>query len=325
MTRARNILAEYREDFARINEELEAFLHSRVSLVEDMGNHALLGEGKRLRPLLFLMSCRLLDFWRGDLYRISTIFEYIHAASLLHDDVIDNSQVRRKKPTANYLWGNHAAVLEGDFLYSKAMTLAVETHSLEFLRVLTDATVQMAEGQVLELAHQNDWGLSADKYMEIIKGKTAVLISAASSSAGIIAGAQESAIHSLGVFGLNVGMAFQLIDDILDYVSTEEVFGKPVGKDLKEGKITLPLIYTLDGLEREERMRFKEVFSSCDPGKEALTEVISLVRKGGAIEKVRKEAGLYLGRAAHSLEDFPHGRAREHLLELNQYLIDRDF
>ncbi len=325
MKNAWNILTEYKEDLERINAELRGFLNSRVSLAEDMGTHTLLGEGKRLRPLLFLMCCRLLSFWRVDLYRISTIFEYIHAASLLHDDVIDNSQMRRKRPSANSLWGNHAAVLEGDYLYSKAMTLAVETGSLEFLSVLTSATVEMSEGQILELAHQFDWGLTADRYLEIIKGKTAALISAASASAGIVAGAARREIESLSVFGLNVGMAFQLIDDLLDYVSTEQVFGKPVGKDLEEGKITLPLIYTLRELSDTKRREIRESFSADETPKAATEAVMDLVRAGGALEKIRTEAREYLDKASAALGVFPPARARDQLMDLNAYLIERDF
>lgn len=325
MANGRNILEEYREDLDKINAELEGVLDSRVDLAEDMGAHALLGGGKRLRPLLFLLCCRLLSFWRDDLYRISTIFECIHAASLLHDDVIDNSQMRRKRPSANSLWGNHAAVLEGDYLYSKAMTLAVETGSLEFLGVLTKATVDMSEGQLLELAHQFDWGLTAEMYLEIIRGKTAALISAASSSAGIVAGAQQKEIESLTTFGLNVGMAFQLIDDLLDYVSTEKVFGKPVGKDLKEGKITLPLIYTLQGLSDNRRKDIIEAFSVDERTEAAVNAVIYMVREGDALAKIQREAKGYLDKASSALGSFSPGQARGELLDLNNYLIERDF
>ncbi|NCO61052.1 MAG: octaprenyl diphosphate synthase [Deltaproteobacteria bacterium CG_4_8_14_3_um_filter_51_11] len=325
MASGRNILEEYREDLDKINAELGGFFDSRVALAEDMGAHALLGGGKRLRPLLFLLCCRLLSFWRDDLYRLSTIFECIHAASLLHDDVIDNSQMRRRRPSANSLWGNHAAVLEGDYLYSKAMTLAVESGSLEFLGVLTKATVDMSEGQILESAHQFDWDLSAEMYMEIIRGKTAALISAASSSAGIVAGGKQREIDSLAIFGLNVGMAFQLIDDLLDYVSTEKVFGKPVGKDIKEGKITLPLIYTLQGLSDDPKKEIREAFKTDKRPEAAVNAVIELVREGDALAKIHREAQGYLDKASSALGGFPPGRARDQLMELNNYLIERDF
>jgi octaprenyl-diphosphate synthase len=321
----KDILSYYREDLERINSELKAFPRSVVSLVEEMGNHVLLAEGKRLRPLLFIMCCRLLEFERSDIFRIATIFEYIHAASLLHDDVIDNSQVRRKRPSANYLWGNHAAVLEGDFLYSKAMTLAVETGSIEFLRVLTKATVDMSEGQILELERSRDWDLTRETYLEIIKGKTASLISAAASSAGIIAGADKETVEAMAAFGLNVGMAFQLIDDLLDYVSREEVFGKPVGKDLKEGKVTLPLIYALMELNKDERDKIKASYSWDDPGQEALEGIISMVRGGRGLKRVRDDASAFLRKASDSLEIFPATKAREDLLQFNEYLLNRTF
>lgn len=325
MKEPKDILSDYREDLDRINSELKAFPRSGVSLIEEMGNHVLLAEGKRLRPLLFIMCCRLLEFERSDLFRIAAIFEYIHAASLLHDDVIDNSQVRRKRPSANSLWGNHAAVLEGDFLYSKAMTLAVETGSIEFLRVLTRATADMSEGQILELERSRDWDLTRETYLEIIKGKTASLISAAASSAGIIAGAGMETVDALAAFGLNVGMAFQLIDDLLDYVSREDVFGKPVGKDLKEGKVTLPVIYTLMELNKDKRDRIKASFSWDDPRQEVLDGIISLVREGKALARVRDDASVFLRKASESLGIFPPTKARGDLLQFNEYLLDRTF
>ncbi|MBE9571311.1 MAG: polyprenyl synthetase family protein, partial [Proteobacteria bacterium] len=278
------ILDKYTGHIARINKELKEALSSRVALVEDIGNHTLLGHGKRLRPLFFLLSCQLCDYQGKDAYRLSTIFEYLHAASLLHDDVVDNAENRRNRPSANHVWGNHAAVLEGDFLYSNASLIAVGSNNLLFLKRLTETAKQMAEGQIMELVHTDDWETSREEYMEIITAKTAVLMSAACVCGAIITGAEKKAEQSLGQFGLNMGIAFQLMDDLLDYTSSEDVFGKPVGKDLKEGKITLPLIYTLPKIEAPERNRLENLFKNHQATEEDYRQLIGLVRSKGALD-----------------------------------------
>ena len=320
-----DILDNFKDHFAKINEELDRGLSSRVSLIEDIGNHTLLGQGKRLRPLLFILACRLCNYHGEDAYRISTTFEYIHASSLLHDDVLDNADTRRKKPSANHLWGNHAAVLEGDFLYSKASTIAVETNSLSFLRRIADTTMQMTEGQILELTHTNDWNTGKEEYIEVITAKTAILMSAACACGAVFSQAGEEVEKSLERFGLKVGIAFQLMDDLLDYTSSEEMFGKPVGKDLKEGKVTLPLIYTLLKLKESERKRFAELFKSHRATEQDYRNLTGLVRSNGALDQIRDEAQAYVNEAATCLKSFPDSPVKKNLLELNQYIIDREY
>ncbi len=325
MDQLTDILENFKDHFTRINEELDRGLNSRVSLVEDIGSHTLLGQGKRLRPLLFVLACRLCNHDGEDAYRISTIFEYIHASSLLHDDVLDNAETRRKKPSANHLWGNHAAILAGDFLYSKATTIALDADSLPFLRRIAEATMQMTEGQILELTHTNDWNTGKEEYIEIITAKTAILMSAACTCGAVFSQAEEEVERSLGRFGLNVGIAFQLMDDLLDYISSEEVFGKPVGKDLREGKITLPLIYTLLKLEESERKKFAELFKNHRATEQDYRSLTGLVRSKGALDQIRDEAQAYVNEAATCLKSFPDSAVKRNLLELNQYIIDRDY
>jgi len=182
-------LGRHKSHFIRINEEIEKSLISRVPLIEDMGRHVLLGHGKRLRPLFFVLSCQLCNYQGDDVYHLSTIFEYLHTASLLHDDVLDNAEIRRNKASANHLWGNQAAVLEGDFLASKSSSIALGSNNMSFVKRLLEVTIQMAEGQVLELIHTDDWNTTKDEYMEIISAKTAGLISAACVCGAIISGA----------------------------------------------------------------------------------------------------------------------------------------
>jgi octaprenyl-diphosphate synthase len=308
-----------------INEELEKILDSRVGLIKDMGSHALLAEGKRLRPLLFLLCCRLCDYAGEKAYQLSTIFEYIHVASLLHDDVLDNAALRRKKPSVNTIWGNEAAVLEGDFLYSKAFSIALTTGDFVLLDDLAKATLQMTEGQILELMHTDDWNTSKEEYFEIITSKTAVLISAACSSAGRISGSDDRCIRSLVGFGLNLGIAFQLIDDVLDYESTEERFGKPVGKDLQEGKITLPLIYALARVDEKEAQRLTDLYQDRQARQGHLEELIGFVRNSGALSRVRKEAHAYTDRAAQFMRSFEDSIAKRSLLELNGHISNRAY
>jgi len=323
--RDQEILEKYRPHFLKIEYELEQALLSKVDAIAEIGRHSLLGHGKRLRPLLFILCCNLFQYQSQELYKLSVVFEYIHTASLLHDDVLDNAEVRRKRPSANRLWGNHAAVLEGDFLYSKAFSIAVNYANQAFFRKLTETTTIMAEGQVLELLHTRNWALTPKTYFDIITAKTAVLISAACACGGIISGASQQEVRLLEQFGMNMGIAFQLMDDLLDYISTEEVFGKPVGKDLREGKVTLPLIYTLSGISEQERASLQSLLAGDQLNEHTHARIMNLVKSNGALARVRREAETYTEKAAEVLDPFPDSETKENLLELNQYIIHRAF
>ena len=314
----------YGADFGRIDRELEKGLDSPVSLVCKMGAHSLLSQGKRLRPLLFILSCRLCGHDTDDIYPLSTVFEYIHAASLIHDDILDNADVRRNKPSVNRIWGNHAAVLEGDFLYSKCLTVAVSSGSIAFLAKLTDTTLRMTEGQILELIHTRDWYTGRERYFEIIEAKTAALLSTSCCCGAILAKAGPEAEQALTEFGFNMGVAFQMADDLLDYTSDESQLGKPVGKDLSEGKMTLPLIYTLAGMDWNERQRLEGLFSGENVTEADHRRLIESVRRNGAIERVRKEALSYIDKATSCLDFFPGSEVRDDLLRINRYALERE-
>ena len=311
--------------FSRINEELDKILDSKVSLIEEVGSHSLLGEGKRLRPLFFILSCQLCNYHESDVYPLSTVFECLHAASLLHDDVLDNASIRRGKSSANKIWGNSTAVLVGDFLFSKSSRIAVEKRHIEFLRVIADTAIRMTEGQMLELVNTHNWNITRREYMGIITSKTADLLSAACASGGIVAGANEADIQSLKNFGLNMGIAFQIVDDVFDYTSTVEKSGKPIGNDLREGKITLPLIYTIAYLEEEERDRMEDMFKNGKASEKDYLRIIEFVQDNGAINKCRKDAQDYASRAETYLSLFPDSPIKESLLNLNQYLVNRSY
>jgi octaprenyl-diphosphate synthase len=306
-----------------IDDALNQSLGTRVPVVADIVRYSLLGAGKRIRPLLFVLSSRLCGYKGEDVYRLSTLFEYVHAASLVHDDVLDNADLRRRKPSVRQVWGNAAAVLGGDFLYSAASAIAVECRNLELIRLLSDLLKRMVEGQFLELEHTHNWKISKAEYMEIITAKTAALMRAACNSGAMVAGADEKTVQHLGDFGSNLGIAFQLMDDLLDYTSSEEVFGKPVGKDLKEGKITLPLVYFVSELERAEVERLAELFKSQKASDQDYQDLVRRVRVNGAIERVRSEASEYVARAGELLKLFPDSPVKQGLLELGGYILTR--
>ena len=306
-----------------IDDALNQSLGARVPVVADIVRYSLLGAGKRIRPLLFVLSSHLCGYKGEDVYRLSTLFEYVHAASLVHDDVLDNADLRRRKPSVRQVWGNAAAVLGGDFLYSAASAIAVECRNLELIRLLSDLLKRMVEGQFLELEHTHNWKISKAEYMEIITAKTAALMRAACNSGAMVAGADEKTVQHLGDFGSNLGIAFQLMDDLLDYTSSEEVFGKPVGKDLKEGKITLPLVYFVSELERAEVERLAELFKSQKASDQDYQDLVRRVRVNGAIERVRSEASEYVARAEELLKLFPDSPVKQGLLELGGYILTR--
>jgi octaprenyl-diphosphate synthase len=260
---------------------------------------------------------------KKDVYHLSTIFEYIHCASLLHDDVIDNADIRRKKPSASNLWGNTAAVLAGDYMFSMASRIALQSKKLEILGIVTNTAACMTEGQVRELNCTRKWDISEEEYLEIIISKTADLISASCAAGAVIAQAEKEEVENLKNFGLNMGIAFQMVDDLLDYSSSEEEFGKPVGKDFKEGKITLPLIYTITGMTKDESEKFKELLLNGSNSEEDYNELINLVRVSGNIEKTKSRAQEYVATAAEYLKMFPSSELRNNLLSLNEYMIER--
>jgi len=315
-------LDRFNPHFEAIQAELGRSVESGSPLVEEIVFYALMGQGKRLRPLLFVLSAKLCGLEGRNIYRFSTIFELIHTASLLHDDVLDNAALRRSKPSVPQVWGNSAAVLGGDYLYALATIIGTECKNLEVIRSLSESLKRMVQGQFLELSHTHNWGVTQEEYLEIITAKTAVLISAACSSGALLAAEPEAAKH-LGEFGLNLGIAFQLIDDMLDYTLSEEEFGKPVGKDLREGKITLPLIYFLSGCSKGEAENLQDPFKKRVAKDEDFRRLIALVREGGAIQKVRSTTREYVNRAASFLDLLPENPAKKDLLGIAQYILTR--
>ena len=325
MKKGKTSLAQFSRHFKEINEQLKRSLGTRVALIENIAEYSVLGEGKRIRPLLFVLCAQLCGATQNNLYHLSTIFEYLHAASLLHDDVLDNADLRRNKPSVRQVWGDSAAILAGDFLYSKASAIAIEWNTMDALKVLTAMVSQMVEGQMIELSQTNNWHITRDQYLEIIISKTAALMSAACACGAIVAGADQKKTENLSNYGLNLGIAFQLIDDLLDYTSCEEAFGKPVGKDIREGKVTLPLIHALSNLDKKEVERMEDLFKENRAAGEDYEKLIALVRNQGAIEHTKAEVEKYSRKAIEFLDSFPPSTAKEELIKLCTYLSDREF
>ncbi len=319
------IFLKFQDHIEKINIELHRVLEAKEPIAKEMGCYALLGRGKRLRPLLFVLCAELCGYRGRDIYRLSTLFEYVHAASLLHDDVLDNAEVRRRRPSVNNLWGNHAAVIAGDFLYCTASSISLEAENMGFFRILAETTMRMTEGQILELTNTRNLALGSEDYFKIITCKTAELISAACGSPALLVDADSDTVRALAAFGTNMGIAFQLIDDLLDYTSSERVFGKPVGKDLREGKVTLPLIYALGESKGDDRDIIIKLVGDDASGDSDYDYVIEMVRRGGSLDRVYSDAVDYSRRAAECLGLFPSSPVRESLLEINEYIIERSY
>ncbi len=316
-----SILQELKAEIEGINRALLNNLTTHVPLIAQVGQHILLSGGKRVRPLLFLLSARMCGC-RGDhLADFSTIFEYLHAATLLHDDVVDAASVRRGQSTANTVWGNQAVILVGDFLLAKALSLAVTTNKLKVLKVLSDTTTQMAEGEILQLLHTGNLELTEAQYFEVITRKTAILMSAACQIGAILGDAAEAQEEALTRMGLNLGITFQLVDDILDFVGTEKELGKQVGADLKEGRVTLPLIHALAQAGPADRKRLQEIARNLTT--DLVPELRRLFDKYGSLEHARSMARGYTLKAQDNLAAFPPSREKEYFLAITVELLER--
>ncbi len=321
--RRKGVLKELAGEVAAVNEALAANLQTHVPLIAQVGKHILLSGGKRVRPLLFILSARMCGCPGNQLYDFSTIFEYLHAATLLHDDVIDAASLRRGANTANTIWGNQAVILVGDFLLAKALSLAVTTNKLKILQVLSNATTLMAEGEILQLLHAGNLKITAGEYFEVITRKTAILMSAACQIGAILGEAPEAREQALAQMGLNLGITFQVVDDILDYTGDEKALGKQVCADLKEGRITLPLIHALAQANPQDRERLQEM--SRDQAPEGAPSLLDLLEKYGSLNHARELARQYTLKAQENLAVFPASREKAYFWAITEELLDRSY
>ena len=306
------------------DQALRQNLASHVPFIEEVGAYGIFSGGKRLRPVLFMLVARLLGREADPKY--AAIFEYLHAATLLHDDVIDEAGLRRGRKAARKVYGNEAVILVGDFLFSKAYSLAVELSDQRFVAALARCTTTMAEGQVLELLATGEWELAPQRYLEVIVAKTAVLMAAACEMGAIFAGASQAVVDALYDYGLRLGVAFQLVDDALDYGGTQQEFGKPVGHDLAEGKVTLPFIHVRDSSPPPVSRRLVELARRADSEPEALAEARRVVVEGGGVDYTLAVARSYTMSALEplaALEKELEPTALELLKAIASYVVRR--
>ncbi|MCG7201310.1 octaprenyl diphosphate synthase [Marinobacter pelagius] len=305
------------DDFSRVNDLIIQRLASDVPLVEKIAQYIIESGGKRLRPLLVLLSSRALGYGEDNHLKLAAVIEFLHTATLLHDDVVDTSDLRRGRSTANAKWGNAPSVLVGDFLYARAFEMMVELKSLAIMDVLSHATAVIAEGEVMQLMNVKNPDLTEEQYMKVIHNKTAMLFEAASHTGALLAGADENREKALRDYGKHLGLAFQLVDDVLDYQGDAEAMGKNVGDDLAEGKTTLPLIYAMANGGDEERQLIRQAIRK--GGLDDLPAILQIVRDSGAIEytmaKAREQAELARS-CLDGVEDSGHRDALELLTEV---------
>jgi octaprenyl-diphosphate synthase len=311
------------DDFAAVNALILEQLHSRVALVENIGHYIVDAGGKRLRPLLVLLIARSLGCKDDRHINMATIVEFIHTATLLHDDVVDVSAMRRGRATANAQWGNAPSVLVGDFLYSRAFQMLVEMGDMNIMSVMADTTNTIAEGEVLQLVNAGDITTNEERYRRVIACKTAQLFEAAAACGALVAKANPDICADLARYGHHLGMAFQLIDDVLDYSGNSGEMGKNLGDDLGEGKPTLPLIYTLQHGSESETAVVREAISQ----KSAinLTRIIEIVQNNGALHYTEEAANREIESAVGCLDKLPDSRYRNELVKLAHFAIKRRF
>ncbi len=296
-------------------------LNSNVDLINQMSHYIIASGGKRIRPLLLLLCARATNYGGTDHHAMAVVIELIHTATLLHDDVVDESTTRRNQDTANELWGNAASVLVGDFLYSRAFEILVEPNSMSIMRILSKATNQIAEGEVLQLLNIRNANVSQTKYFNVIEQKTARLFEAACKIGALLSDSSEKTINSLGDFGLHLGIAFQIIDDALDYESNLTTMGKEVGDDLSEGKITLPMIYALEKTSGSENKILRDAIKTADASN--IDKIINILCSVNAFEFTRKIAGNESQKALKSLKNIPDSEYRSALKLLCELSLNR--
>ena len=318
-----SVLALIGDDLKGVERQFKKDLESNVPLIRKVGEYVLASGGKRIRPAMLLLAARLCNYEGSRHVPLASVVEFIHTATLLHDDVVDSANLRRGIASANSLWGNEASVLVGDFLFSKSFSLMVADGDLNILRVLADATTRIAEGEVLQLICTSDVEMTEERYIEVVACKTAVLLAAASQAGAIIGKASPQEEAALAAYGMDLGIAFQLMDDTLDYVADEKEFGKSIGHDLEEGKITLPLIETLRNCNREDRELIAEIVVKDELDPEDFDKVFALVNKSGGITYTVKRAKDYIASAKAHLEIFADSPVRSAMFRLADYVVER--
>jgi octaprenyl-diphosphate synthase len=312
------------DDLQRVEQAINTHLESDVSFISDIARYVLSSGGKRIRPVLLILSARLCNYVGERIYDLSAVIEFIHTATLLHDDVLDNSHLRRGHPTVNSRWGNEISILLGDYLYSKAMSLSLADKDHLVMQTISDVTVEMAKGQIIETLKQRDLGIDEADYYRIISLKTAALFAACCTIGAVLGGVSPQQRVLVTAFGRDLGMAFQIADDTLDFVAPEARLGKPVNNDLKEGKITLPIIAVMKHATAPEVQILTDYLHGEHAEEADFQKIVALLHKYGTLRSTMAKAQEYITQAKHHLHDFADSPALTTLLTLADYVISRD-
>lgn len=321
LSQLQNLVA---DDMQSVNQIILERMHSPVALIPQLAGHLIASGGKRLRPMLTLATSRMVGYEGRRQCKLSACVEFIHTATLLHDDVVDESALRRGKDTANAVWGNQASVLVGDFLFSRAFELMVEDGSLKVLKILSGASSIIAQGEVQQMMTSNDLATDEDTYLEVIGAKTAALFSAACQISAVVAERPEVEENALSAFGRNLGLSFQIIDDILDYSANQAALGKRIGDDFQEGKMSLPVILANQRGTDAQRDFWKRTVGDLDQNDGDLETAIDLLKRTGALDDAAKRAQHYADRAIDCLGLFPASAARDSLANIVAFCISRN-
>ena len=305
-----------------MNKILVDRLDSNVDLISQMSQYIINSGGKRIRPLLLLICAKATEYDGDYHYSMAVVIELIHTATLLHDDVVDQSATRRGQETANELWGNAPSVLVGDFLYSRAFEIMVEPNSMEIMSILSKATNQISEGEVLQLLNIKNANVTQAEYFKVIERKTACLFKAACQIAGILSSADQKVINAMGSFGMHLGNAFQIIDDTLDYESDSNIIGKEIGDDLSEGKVTLPMIYALEKTKKAENKILKDAIKNADASH--IDQIVEILLNVDAFQYSRDIAKIESNRALESIDYLPDSKYKTALKLLCELSLERN-
>ena len=310
-------------DMEAVNRAIVERMQSPVPLVSQLAGHIVAAGGKRLRPMITLAAARMCGYGGDRHVGLAACVELIHTATLLHDDVVDESDLRRGAATANAVWGNQASVLVGDFLFSRAFELMVADASLEVLAILSEASSVIAEGEVLQLMTANDIDTGEEDYLDVVRAKTAKLFAAAAEIGAVVADRPDAERAALRRFGHNLGMAFQLVDDVLDYSAQQATLGKTVGDDFREGKITLPVVYAVRAADADGKAFWRRTLEDQAQKKGDLKRAIALLERGGALRATLERARHYAAKARAALAGFPESEARLALADSVEFAVDR--
>jgi len=322
---AREIIDLVHDDLQRVEREINLESVASVDVVTTISRYLQNGGGKRLRPILLLLSSRLAGRFNDASIRLAAVVEMIHAATLVHDDVIDTAKTRRGRPSSNAIWGNHTCVLAGDWLYMQAFQVALRERNFHVLDLLIALTQMMVEGELLQLERIGKIDISEADYMQLVDRKTASLFSACARLGAMTGGADEATEARLGEFAWNLGIAFQLIDDILDFTSHEKVLGKPVGSDLREGKVTLPLVYALESASAEERQCVGRVLKDGNYDHSPFSNILGMIERRRGFERVRERAQSFTDKARAIITEFPESPYQRSMAALTDLVTHRDY